>query len=107
MLPGVSDAPLLPLSALEQRTRKVVSSPRITLVGRDGCHLCDQAREVVRDVAAEVGVGWQEVSVDDDPELLRRYAEEVPVVLVDGRRHAYWHVDRGRLVDALTTSGTG
>lgn len=82
-----------------------MSEPRITLVGRAGCHLCDEAREVVRDVAGEVGVDWVEVSVDDDPELLRRYAEEVPVVLVDGRRHAYWHVDRGRLAAALAPSG--
>lgn len=81
--------------------------PRITLIGRAGCHLCDDAREVVRDVAGALGVGWVETSVDDDPELLRRYAEEVPVVLVDGRRHAYWHVDRGRLVDALARSSGG
>jgi hypothetical protein len=93
------------VTSLEQRNGKAVSEPRITLVGRAGCHLCDEARDVVADVAAKAGATWVEVSVDDDPELGRRYADDVPVVLVDGRRHAYWHVDPGRLLDALAPSG--
>lgn len=76
--------------------------PRITLVGRAGCHLCDEARHVVRRVAEQTGTGWVELSVDDDEQLLRLYGEEVPVVLVDGARHAYWTVDPERLRAALT-----
>jgi glutaredoxin len=79
--------------------------PRVTLVGRAGCHLCDDAREVVRRVTGQLGVGWTEVSVDDDGTLLRRYGEEVPVVLVDGVRHAYWRVDAERLREALAPRG--
>jgi hypothetical protein len=74
---------------------------RITLVGRPGCHLCDDAREVVRRVADDTGAGWAELSVDDDPELLARYAEQVPVVLVDGAQHDFWRVDEQRLRRAL------
>ncbi|KQX66190.1 glutaredoxin family protein [Angustibacter sp. Root456] len=77
-------------------------APRITLVGRAGCHLCDDAREVVRRVADDTGAGWVEVSVDDDPDLLREYSEQVPVVLVDGAQHTFWRVDEQRLRDALT-----
>ncbi len=76
--------------------------PRITLIGRAGCHLCDEAREVVRRVADDTGAGWVEVSVDDDVELLRRYSEQVPVVLVDGAQHDFWRVDETRLRDALS-----
>lgn len=75
--------------------------PRVTLVGRAGCHLCDEARHVVRAVAHEAGVDWVELSVDDDEQLLQLYGEEVPVVLVDGARHAYWTVDADRLRAAL------
>lgn len=78
---------------------------RITLVVRQGCHLCEQAREVVVDVADELGVGWQQVDVDADAELLARYGEEVPVVLVDGARHAVVRVDPARLRQALAPSG--
>jgi hypothetical protein len=74
---------------------------RITLVGRAGCHLCDDAREVVRRVADDTGAGWTELSVDDDPDLLARYSEQVPVVLVDGAQHDFWRVDEQRLRRAL------
>jgi glutaredoxin len=78
------------------------SAPRVVLLGRPGCHLCDDAREVVARVSAELGVQWVERSIDDDPELLRRYAEQIPVTFVDGRRHDFWRVDEGRLRAALT-----
>ena len=74
---------------------------RITLIGRPGCHLCDDAREVVSRVADDTGAGWTELSILDEPELAERYAEQIPVVLVDGRRQAYWRVDEQRLRDAL------
>lgn len=77
-----------------------VPQPRITLIGRPGCHLCDDARTVVRRVADELGVGWQERSILEDPDL-ERYAEQVPVIFVDGRQHGYWRVDEARLRGAL------
>ena len=76
-------------------------SARITLIGRSGCHLCDDAREVVRRVADDTGAGWVEVSVDDDADLLARYSEQVPVVLVDGAQHDFFRVDEQRLRRAL------
>jgi Glutaredoxin-like domain (DUF836) len=77
------------------------TAARITLIGRPGCHLCDDAREVVRRVAHDTGAGWVEVSVDDDPRLLAAYSEQVPVVLVDGAQHDFWRVDEQRLRRAL------
>jgi len=88
-----------------EAARSDAAPHRVTLVGRAGCHLCDEAREVVRQVADEVGVGWVEVSVDDDERLLREHGEDVPVVLVDGVRHAYWRVDAERLRAALSPPG--
>jgi hypothetical protein len=78
-----------------------VPPPRITLIGKPGCHLCDDARVVIERVAADLGVAWQEVSVLDDRDLWERYAEQVPVTLVDGRQHDYWRVDEARLRAAL------
>ena len=75
--------------------------PRVRLIGRAGCHLCDDARQVVADVTAALGEGFDEVSIDDDPRLRERYAELIPVVLVDGRQHDYWRVDPERLRAAL------
>ncbi|WP_107764465.1 glutaredoxin family protein [Nocardioides terrigena] len=77
------------------------TGPRVTLVGRPGCHLCDDARAVIEAVCAELGESWSEVDVDEDPVLLDRYAEEIPVTLVDGRQHDFWRVDPDRLRAAL------
>ncbi len=76
--------------------------PRITLIGKPGCHLCDDARLVVERVAEDVGVGVLELSILDDPELAEQYSEQIPVVLVDGDQHDFWRVDEQRLRAALT-----
>ena len=76
-------------------------SPRVTLYSRPGCHLCDDARVVVAAVCEELGESFEEVSIDDDPELIRRFGEEIPVTFVDGRQHDFWRVDAGRLRTAL------
>ena len=74
-------------------------------MGRAGCHLCDDAREVVGAVCGDLGIGWEERSVDEDPGLLAAYGELVPVVLVDGEQHDYWRVDPQRLRRALDGRG--
>lgn len=81
--------------------RTVSSDPRITLLTRAGCHLCDDAREIIRRVADEVGAGWRELDVDADPARADTYGDRVPVILVDGREHGYWRVEEERLRRAL------
>ncbi|MGZ4591367.1 MAG: glutaredoxin family protein [Actinomycetes bacterium] len=76
--------------------------PRVTLIGKPGCHLCDEARAVVARVTAELGVDWEERSILDDPELHARYWEQIPVTLVDGQQHDFWRVSDHRLRAALT-----
>jgi len=76
-------------------------SPRITLIGKPGCHLCDDARAVVARVAEELGVGWTELDITRDEALAEQYWEQIPVTLVDGRRHDFWRVDEARLRAAL------
>ncbi len=76
-------------------------APRLTLLGKPGCHLCDDARAIVLEVAGERGLELEERSILDDAELLDRYAEEIPVVLIDDRVHTIWRVDPDRLRRAL------
>ncbi|WP_114424472.1 glutaredoxin family protein [Nocardioides houyundeii] len=77
------------------------SAARVTLYGRAGCHLCEEARQVIARVCAETGDTWVEVDVDEDPALAARFDEEVPVTFVDGRQHDFWRVDEARLRAAL------
>ena len=76
--------------------------PRVRLYSRPGCHLCDDARVVIAAVCAEMEETFEEVSIDDDPALLERFGEEIPVTFVDGRQHDFWRVSADRLRTTLT-----
>jgi hypothetical protein len=80
----------------------MADAPRILLLGKPGCHLCDEAREVIVRVAGEVGVGWEERDITASEEDSRLYGEQIPVTFVDGVQHDFWRVDESRLRQALT-----
>jgi glutaredoxin len=69
----------------------------VVLVTRPDCHLCRAARETVARVTAELGVSWREESITDHAELLERFSEEVPVLLLDGIQRDFWTIDEARL----------
>ncbi|MFC8924258.1 glutaredoxin family protein [Cellulosimicrobium sp. NPDC057127] len=78
--------------------------PPVLLYGRAGCHLCDDARDVVARVCGEAGVAWAEVDLDDagTPSGVReQFSEYVPVVTVGGVQQAFWRVDERRLARAV------
>lgn len=77
----------------------------VTLIGKPGCHLCDDARAVVDEVlAAFPAVGMLEQSILDDPALHEHYWDEIPVVLIDGAVHTIYRVDAERLRVALAAA---
>ena len=89
--------PLLRRSA----PRKEPSDHLITLIGKPDCHLCEDARAVIVRLAAELGFAWEEQDINQDQELYRKYWEQIPVTLIDGRQHDFWRVDEQRLRKAL------
>src|SRR3954452_7638106 len=79
--------------------------PRLQLLTRAGCHLCETAEETLAGIAGESGLALNSVDVDADPELQAEYGDRVPVVLLDGREHSYFAVDVPRLRRDLTAAG--
>lgn len=73
----------------------------VTLVGKPGCHLCDRARAVVKPICADTGATFEEVSVLEDPELMDRFGEFIPVVLIDGIQHDFYRINPERFRRAL------
>ena len=74
----------------------------VTLLGKPGCHLCDAAVVVVEGVLADYpGVSFEQRSILDDAELLSKYADEIPVVLIDGKVHNIWRIDADRFRAAI------
>jgi hypothetical protein len=83
-------------------------SIQLTLIGKPGCHLCDDAREAIDAVLLEfrkanpdVEVLVKEQNILLDESLSLKYSEEIPVILIDGNMHNYWRVDEERLMRAL------
>ena len=74
--------------------------PRVTIVVRDGCHLCVEAVTLAERVCAELGASFATRDVDGDPSLAA-HTDHVPVTFVDGRRLAIWFLDERQLRDAL------
>jgi hypothetical protein len=75
--------------------------PDVVLLTKADCHLCAAARDAVGRVTAGLGLQWTEQSVDGDETLRHRYAEEIPVVLVDGVQRDFWKIDEARLERVL------
>ena len=74
---------------------------RVTVYGKPGCHLCEDAVAVVARVCTDLGATYDEVDITTDPELQHRFGEQIPVTFVDGRQHDFWRVDERRLRAAL------
>jgi Glutaredoxin-like domain (DUF836) len=75
---------------------------RITLLGKPGCHLCDEAREVIARVAADLGAAWEERDITLSEDDQREYWDKIPVTLIDGVQHDFWRVSEQRLRTALS-----
>jgi glutaredoxin len=73
----------------------------VTLYGKPGCHLCDDARAVVERVRAERTFELEEVDVSVDPALHREYGERIPVLALDGVVLFEFHVEEAVLVRQL------
>ena len=84
-----------------QRTedgRLAIAGPRdITMYMREGCHLCEEAKAMMAPLLGEFGARLQEVDIDDDPILLDRYTNDVPVIFVGAQFFAQHRVDLARL----------
>ena len=78
-----------------------MAKPQVVLITKADCHLCADARDAVGRVTASLGLEWSEQRVDQLPELRDRYAEEIPVVLVDGIQRDFWRIDEARLERVL------
>jgi glutaredoxin len=75
---------------------------QIVLLSRPGCHLCDDAREVIARVAEDLGTAWEERDITQSESDLREYWDKIPVTFVDGVQHDFWHVSEDRLRAALS-----
>jgi glutaredoxin len=65
----------------------------VTMYSRPECHLCEEAKELIRPLLEEYGARFREVNIDEDAELARRYGWEIPVIFVGAQKAAKHRVD--------------
>ena len=70
----------------------------LVLLGKPGCHLCDDARAVLE----RVGASFREVDITADDALHAAYLERIPVVVLDGVERFELFVDEAALRHLLS-----
>ena len=75
--------------------------PEVAIYSRRGCHLCDAAEAIVREVNKEIPFDLKVIYIDGDATLEKEYGEEVPVTLINGKRHDYFKVNRERFIETV------
>ena len=73
----------------------------VTLYSKPGCHLCQEARDVLLRVQKVQPFELAEINIEDDPALLAEYGEQIPVVLLNGTFLFEYTVQESRLRELL------
>ena len=73
----------------------------VTIYGRTGCHLCEDALKVLQSLKDELNFEIEEILIDGNQELQSLYGEQIPVTHIDGVHHDYWRVDPERVRSSL------
>lgn len=61
------------------------SGPRVIIYSRPGCHLCEEAKKVIEASGYRGEYTLEEINIESDAELLRRYRYDVPVIMINGK----------------------
>ncbi|MEW6334737.1 MAG: glutaredoxin family protein [Thermodesulfobacteriota bacterium] len=75
---------------------------KIELLGKPDCHLCEVAEGIVEKVCTGLSLPWQKINIEDHPELYDRFKEEIPVLLVDGRKLFKYRTSEPDLMKSLS-----
>ncbi len=75
----------------------------VTIYSRPGCHLCDDMKAVVRNVARTIPLTLEEIDISTDRALEAQYGLEIPVLCVGGKKVAKYRIEEGALVRILTS----
>jgi glutaredoxin len=73
----------------------------VTIYGRTGCHLCEDALQLLQSMKDELNFDIEEILIDGNEELEKLYSEKIPVTHIDGVHHDFWRVDPERFKSSL------
>jgi glutaredoxin len=76
-------------------------TPKVTLYTRAGCHLCDEAKAVLIAARRRAAFDYEEIDIDSDTDLVRRYNDEVPVIAINGVKAFKYRVEMNDFLKRL------
>jgi glutaredoxin len=74
---------------------------RVAILSKPDCCLCDEAKEVLERARLSVPFDLEVRDISGDPELLREYGDQIPVVFIEGRKAFKHRVDEAELLKKL------
>ena len=78
--------------------------PQVTLYTRTGCCLCDDAKQVIAAARRHADFDYAEIDIDANPDLVRLYDHEVPVITIDRRKAFKYRVNMNELLKKLAAN---
>ena len=73
----------------------------VTVYSRSSCHLCDVALSNIEKFKSEFDFTIEKILIDGNLELEKKYGEEVPVILINGKPHDFFRIDKDRFRNAM------
>jgi glutaredoxin len=83
---------------------QAVSLPKVTLYSKAGCHLCDEARDMLDEIATQVPYDLTEIDIRKDPQIFELYRYRIPVILLNETVIAEGRIDYNSLASVFDAS---
>ncbi len=64
--------------------RPIPAKAQVVIFSRPGCHLCDEAKLTIERAQCPDKYTLEEINIESDPDLLRRYQYDIPVITING-----------------------
>jgi glutaredoxin len=100
---GALFIPNLPISWQEVS----MSKPHVIIYSRPGCHLCDEAKAAITNAGCDDEFTLEEINIESDSELLRKYKYDIPVITIDGVESFIHRVDPKEFRTRITRIKSG
>ncbi len=89
------------------KKRSAPHTPEVILYTRRTCHLCEEAKDLLKELQREEKFVFEEVDIDGDPELRLRFNDDVPVIYVHGRKSFKHRIDPRTFLKSLRAGRNG
>jgi len=73
----------------------------VTFYTKAGCHLCDEARDKLEDIAAQTEYELTEIDIRSDPEIFEQYRFRIPVIIINDSTLLEGRIEYGDLAQAF------